>query len=116
MNRTALLVGVAIALASERADAYEFWLRAQTIGQAYQLREYKLVGPDLFLGRRRYVETLALRIWDIGGFSAQRRTQRLPDRGVKRSARASLRRPPSWRRPGSSNPASASPCGTACAA
>src|SRR5687767_9787022 len=42
--------------------------------------------------------------------------RRSSDRGVKPSARASSRRPPSWRRPGSSNPASGSPCGTACAA
>src|SRR5688572_17533385 len=42
--------------------------------------------------------------------------RRSSDRGAKPSARASSRRPPSWRHPGSSNPASGSPCGTACAA
>ena len=61
------------------AHAYEFWLRAQTIGQAYQLREYRLVGPDLFLGRRRITQTLALRIYDIGDLAASRRRSRLPD-------------------------------------
>src|SRR5687768_11691879 len=65
------------------AHGYEFWLRSQTIGQAYQLREYRLVGPDLFHGRRRYTQTLALRIWDIGDFAKQRRVSRLPERGVR---------------------------------
>src|SRR5688500_20199544 len=64
------------------AHGYEFWLRSQTIGQAYQLREYRLVGPDLFLGRRRYTQTLALRIWDIGDLARDRRVARLPAGGV----------------------------------
>src|SRR5205823_14230247 len=48
-------------LAASTAHAYEFWLRTQSIGQAYQLRDYRLIGPDLFLGRRRFTQTLALR-------------------------------------------------------
>ncbi|MCX5745733.1 MAG: hypothetical protein NT062_24930, partial [Proteobacteria bacterium] len=87
-----LAVAVVSLGATERpADAYEFWLRAQSIGQAYQLRDYQLVGPDLFLGRRRYVETLALRIWDIGGYAAARRLARLPDRGLRISWQSYLR-------------------------
>ncbi len=74
-----------------RADAYEFWLRSQTIGQAFQLREYALVGPDLILGRRRYTETLALRIWDIGDLAKQRRISRLPERGLRISWQSYLR-------------------------
>jgi hypothetical protein len=69
-------------LAASRAYAYEFWLRAETLGQAYQLREYRLVGPDLFLGRRRVTQMLALRIYDIGDLSKDRRTAHLPDRGL----------------------------------
>src|SRR5690349_7312590 len=84
---------VAAVLASSTAPAvgYEFWLRSQTIGQAYQLREYKLFGPDIFLGRRRYTQTLALRIWDIGDLSANRRRARLPDRGLTVSWQSFLR-------------------------
>ena len=74
-----------------RADAYEFWLRSQTIGQAFQLREYALVGPDVILGRRRYTETLALRIWDIGDLAKQRRIARLPERGLRISWQSYLR-------------------------
>jgi len=83
---------LAATLAGEpRAEAYEFWLRAQTIGQGYQLREFKLVGPDLFLGRRRYVETLALRIWDIGNYAHDRRKARLPERGIRIAWQSYLR-------------------------
>jgi hypothetical protein len=82
-----LLVGV---LASP-ASAYEFWLNTRTYGQAYQLREYRLVGPDLFLGRRRFTQTLALRIWDIGNFAADRRRSRLPDNGFRVSWHSYLR-------------------------
>ncbi|MEO8699626.1 MAG: hypothetical protein ABI867_06260 [Kofleriaceae bacterium] len=77
------VLAVVLASTARPAAAYEFWLRSQTIGQAFQLREYHLVGPDLFLGRRRYSQTLALRIWDVGDFSKARRTARLPDRGVR---------------------------------
>ena len=80
-----------IALSVVPAHAYEFWLRAQSIGQLYQLRQYRLVGPDLFLGRRRYTQTIALRITDIGSFSAERRRARLPDRGLRVSFQSYLR-------------------------
>ena len=50
----ACIAAIVLAVSSVPAHAYEFWLRARTYGQAYQLREYRLVGPDLFLGRRRY--------------------------------------------------------------
>jgi hypothetical protein len=78
-------VAFAIALTARPAPAhaYEFWLRAQTTGQAYQLRNYRLIGPDLFLGRRRYSQSLALRIWDIGDLAAARRQARLPERGLR---------------------------------
>ncbi|MGE0550395.1 MAG: hypothetical protein AB7O24_04630 [Kofleriaceae bacterium] len=87
----AAVVIAAIAIEPTQAHAYEFWLRARTIGQAYQLREYRLVGPDLFLGRRRYTQTLALRITDIGDLAERRRESRLPDRGLTMSWHSYLR-------------------------
>ena len=85
------VTAIALAVSVAPAHAYEFWLRSQTIGQAYQLREYRLVGPDLFLGRRRYSQTLALRIWDVGDLSRDRRQARLPDRGLRISWQSYLR-------------------------
>jgi len=87
----ACAVAVVLAVGAAPAHAYEFWLRAQTIGQAYQLRDYRLVGPDLFLGRRRYTQTLALRIWDVGDLAATRRRSHLPDRGLRLSWHSYLR-------------------------
>ncbi|HEY6040003.1 MAG TPA: hypothetical protein VIV58_37230 [Kofleriaceae bacterium] len=84
-------VALAVALAPVPAHAYEFWLRAQTIGQAYQLRDYQLVGPDLFLGRRRVTQTLALRITDVGDLAAARRLARLPEHGLKISWQSYIR-------------------------
>jgi hypothetical protein len=71
--------------------AYEFWLRTQTIGQAYQLRDYRLIGADVFLGRRRITSTLALRIFDIGDLAAARRVAHLPERGLRISWQSYLR-------------------------
>ncbi len=89
--RRACIAAVLLAVAATPAHAYEFWLHSQTIGQAYQLREYRLVGPDLFLGRRRYTQTLALRIWDVGDFSKQRRQARVADVGLRISWQSYLR-------------------------
>lgn len=79
------------AISATPAHAYEFWLRTESIGQVYQLRQYRLVGPDLFQGRRRYTQTLALRIDDIGDLSRSRREARLPDRGLRISWQSYLR-------------------------
>ena len=87
----AWVAAVVLAAAAAPAHAYEFWLSAQTIGQAYQLRDYRLVGPDLFLGRRRYTQTLALRLWDVGDFAAARRQAHLPDRGLRITWQSYLR-------------------------
>ena len=91
--RRAVFAALALAVIATPvpAHAYEFWLRTQAIGQAYQLRQYRLVGPDLFLGRHRYTQTLALRITDIGDLRARRRQQRLPDRGLTISWQSYLR-------------------------
>lgn len=48
------------------AGAYEFELLARSIGQAEELRSLRLLGPDLTLARRRFTQTLALHVWDIG--------------------------------------------------
>ena len=86
------LVALGFVVAATRdGHAYEFWLRAQTIGQAYEVRDYRLAGPDLFLGRRRFTETLALRITDVGDLAATRRRSRLPDRGLRISWQSYLR-------------------------
>src|SRR5262245_33860547 len=87
----ASVVAVVLAAVAAPAHAYEFWLRAQAIGQAYQLREYRLIGPDLFLGRRRFTQTLALRIWDIGDLAAARREAHLPEHGLRISWQSYLR-------------------------
>jgi len=81
----------AIGLAAAPAHAYEFWLHADTTGQAYQLRDFQLVGPDLFLGRREITQTLALRITDIGDLSLHRRISHLPEHGLRISWRSYLR-------------------------
>jgi hypothetical protein len=84
-------VAAVVLAAAAPAHAYEFWLRAQTIGQAYQLRDYRLIGPDVLLGRRRFTQTLALRIWDVGDLAAARRKARLPERGLRISWQSYLR-------------------------
>ncbi len=88
--RRAWVVAAVISIATT-AHAYEFWLRAQTIGQAYELRDYRLLGPDLFLGRRRVTQTLALRIWDVGDLALDRRKAHLPERGLRISFQSYLR-------------------------
>lgn len=87
----ACVAAVVLAANATPAHAYEFWLRAQTIGQTYQLRDYKLVGPDVLYGRRRYTQTLALRIWDVGDFEAARRRARLTPTGLRISWQSYLR-------------------------
>jgi hypothetical protein len=87
----AAAVAVAVGAVAAPAHAYEFWLRTQAIGQAYKLRDYRLLGPDLILGRMRFTQTLALRIWDVGDLSAARRQARLPDRGLRISWQSYLR-------------------------
>lgn len=85
------LAATALALAASPAHAYDFWLHADSIGQAYQLRDFQLVGPDLILGRRIVTQTLALRITDIGDFGKRRRRARLPDRGLRISWQSYVR-------------------------
>lgn len=90
MLRRACVVAAVLSVAAP-AHAYEFWLRARTVGQAYQLREYRLLGPDLFLGRRRFTQLLALRIFDVGDLQAARRRARLFDNGPRITWQSYLR-------------------------
>lgn len=70
---TALVVFAAAAVATIRpAGAYEFEVRARTIGQGYDLRALRLFGPDVLIPRRRFVQTLSLSIWDLGGYREDR--------------------------------------------
>jgi len=91
VNRLVAALGLALLLAAPDAHAYEFWLHAQTIGQAYDVPQYTLAGPYLLLGRRRITQTLALRIDDVGDLAAERRKSRLPERGLRISLQMYLR-------------------------
>jgi hypothetical protein len=61
----ALIVGLTTA-STAPAAAYEFEVMARTVGQGYQLRSFRLLGSDLILNRRRFTQTLSLRLWDLG--------------------------------------------------
>ena len=64
----------AVAAAHETpARAYDFSVQTRIIAQAYDLRSIRLFGPDLELGRRRYTQTLALDLVDLGDYAAHRR-------------------------------------------
>lgn len=71
--RLAIAAAIAVGAAARPAAGYEFAVRARSIGQLYELRSFRLVGPDVVLGRRRFVQTLGLDVWDIGGLDAERR-------------------------------------------
>ena len=71
-----VLVLVAGLPAVETATAYEFEVRARTIGQGYQARSFRLLGSDVTLSRRRFTQTLSLNIWDLSG---RRRDRMLHD-------------------------------------
>jgi hypothetical protein len=90
VRRASVVAAVLLSMAAP-AHAYEFWLRARTTGQAYQMRQYRLFGPDLFLGRHRVTESLALRIFDIGDLAAARRLARMPEHGLRVSWQSYLR-------------------------
>ncbi len=62
----ALAIAAAAGSAPAPAGAYEFELIARTIGQAEQLRSLRFSRGDLSLARRRFTQTLAQHVWDIG--------------------------------------------------
>ena len=65
------------------ARAYEFQVRARTLGQGYQLPTLHLLGGELWLARRRFTQSLSLTVWDLGDLRRKRlRAERgLPDDG-----------------------------------
>jgi hypothetical protein len=79
---------LAIAMAPPPAGGYEFEIVARTIGQAEELRSLRLVGDDLVLSRRRFTQTLALHVWDIG--EPHREWWRLYDPEPRRGPRLSF--------------------------
>jgi hypothetical protein len=74
------LGGVAPGLDVPEAAAYEFEVRARTIGQGYSLRSFRLLGPSLVLSRRRFTQVLSLDIFDIGELRGPRLGRALYDR------------------------------------
>ncbi len=66
-RRLCLAVGLIALLAPTRSHAYEFEVRARTIGQGYQLRSFRILTDNLLLRRSRFTQTLSLNIWDIMG-------------------------------------------------
>jgi hypothetical protein len=66
--RRAALLGLAVVLAlPATAAAYEFEVRARTIGQLANLAGARTRGSELLLHRRRFTQALALDVWDLGG-------------------------------------------------
>ena len=63
-------------LRASPAAAYEFSVGARVMSQQYDLRDFRLLGNDVFLSRNRLTETLSLTVWDIGDLDEHRREQR----------------------------------------
>lgn len=88
----ALLFVSALGALDRRAFAYEFWTRARATGEAYELRGFRLIGHELAIPRRRFTQSLALVIHDLGDLDRQRRRRGLaPGRGVVISWHSYLR-------------------------
>jgi hypothetical protein len=66
----------AVATLAAPARAYDFTVETRIIAQAYDLRSIRLAGPDVWLGRRRYTQTLALDLTDLGDLAIHRRKTR----------------------------------------
>ncbi len=75
----AMTVGVAARWGGV-AHAYEFEVRARTIGQGYSLRSFRLTQPSPRLDRRRFTQVLSLGIFDIGELRGPRRGRALYER------------------------------------
>src|ERR1051325_759077 len=87
----ACVAAVGLAAVAAPAHPSELWLRAQALGHAHRRRGCRVLAPGLFLGRRRFTQTLALRIWDVGDLAAARRVAHLPERGLRISWQSYLR-------------------------
>lgn len=88
-----LVVGTALAAVAlpAPASAYEFWTRARTIGQAYELRGFRVFGGELAIGRRRLTQLLTLTLHDLGDLERTRRRAGRRGRGVVVSWHSTLR-------------------------
>lgn len=74
------------------AFAYEFWTRARSSGEAYQLRGFRILGGEVLISRRRFTQTLSLVLHDLGDLERdRRRAGRMPDRGPVVSWHSTLR-------------------------
>ncbi len=73
---------LAAACPTRPAHAYEFWTRARSTGEAYELRGFRLLGDELSITRRRFTQSVALVIHDLGDLERKRRRNgKLPGRG-----------------------------------
>ena len=86
-----LCVAALVAGLAESAGAYEFEVRARTIGQGYELRALRLSLSDQNLVRRRFLQTLSLHMWDFGGRERQARLLGRPQLGPRYSFQSHLR-------------------------
>jgi|GEM_PF-897720 len=59
-------VAASLLVGARPAAAYDFEVRAQTIGQGYSLRSFRLLSADLVLARRRFAQILQLNLWNLG--------------------------------------------------
>lgn len=88
----AVAAHAAVLTASAPAAAYEFWTRARSTGEAYELRGFRLIGHELSIPRRRFTQSLSLVLHDLGDFERERRRRGLPaGRGLVISWRSTLR-------------------------
>lgn len=90
-RRLAAVAAVAALAAPSPALAYEFWTRARTIGQAYELRGFRVFGGELAIGRRRLTQFLTLALHDLGDLERTRRRSGRRGRGPVVSWRSTLR-------------------------
>ncbi|MCE9579626.1 MAG: hypothetical protein K8W52_41280 [Deltaproteobacteria bacterium] len=93
VHRAAAVVAVAAAWVSwprSPAHAYGFSIHSRILTQAYELRGFRLSGPDVWLARRRYTQTLSLDLVDLGDL-ARKRAIRHTGRGATISFSSYLR-------------------------
>ncbi len=78
---TAIGALVLLVATTAPAQAYEFEIRAFTIGQGYQLRLFRPTRDDDLLNRRRFTQTLTLNVWNIGREPKRLRYDTVLDKG-----------------------------------
>jgi len=85
----AVIAGVSTA---RPAAAYEFEVRARTIGQGLALRVFRPITGDATLSRRRFTQVLTLSIWNLGDRKDRDWSRYTPrKRGPKISVSGTLR-------------------------